>query len=62
MAIASTGWLAPVREVPATAHRFVCYMNAMERSGQKLNFWDRVTYGLALAGAPEKATRPVGRI
>ena len=26
----------------------------MERSGQDLGFWDRVTYGLVLAGSKEK--------
>jgi len=45
---------APLRQVPATAQRFVCYLDAMEQSGQELSFWDRVTYGLILAGSNEK--------
>ncbi len=60
-AVAGSGWFAPLREVPGTAHRFVCYLNAMQQSGQQLSFWDRVTYGLALAGQ-EKSQRPTGRI
>jgi hypothetical protein len=54
---ATSATVAPLREVPATAIRFVSYMNQMEKSGQKLGFWDRVTYGLALAGKKE----PEGR-
>ncbi|MBL0160642.1 MAG: hypothetical protein IPP47_26700 [Bryobacterales bacterium] len=45
---------APLRQVPVTAQRFVCYLDAMERSGQGLSFWDRVTYGLLLAGSQEQ--------
>jgi len=44
----------PLRQVPATAQRFVCYLGAMEQSGQDLSFWDRVTYGLILAGSNDK--------
>ncbi len=46
--------VAPLRQVPATAHRFVVYLDKMEQSGQELSFWDRVTYGLVLAGSREK--------
>lgn len=46
--------VSPLRQVPATAHRFVVYLDKMERSGQELSFWDRVTYGLVLAGSKDK--------
>lgn len=49
--VATTGSVTPLRQVPATAHRFVCYYTAIQKSGQELSFWDRVTYGLVLAGS-----------
>ena len=48
--VATTGSVTPLRQVPGTAHRFVCYYTAIQNSGQNLSFWDRVTYGLLLAG------------
>jgi hypothetical protein len=55
-AVLVTGSFAasPLRQAPATAYRFVVYLGRMERSGQELGFWDRVTYGLVLAGSMEK--------
>ena len=52
--VAVTVGFAPLRQVPATAARFVCYLGAMEQSGQQLGFWDRVTYGLVLAGSDDE--------
>lgn len=52
--VAGSLGFAPLRQVPVTAQRFVIYLDAMERSGQELSFWDRVTYGLLLAGSKEK--------
>jgi len=52
--VAGSVGFAPLRQVPATAQRFAGYLEAMERSGQDLGFWDRVTYGLVLAGSKEK--------
>ncbi len=52
--VAGSAAVSPLRQVPATAQRFVEYLDAMERSGQELGFWDRVTYGLVLAGTEEK--------
>lgn len=54
--VATTGAVAPLRQVPATAQRFVCYYTAIQRSGQQLSFWDRVTYGLILAGTESGRT------
>jgi hypothetical protein len=47
----SFSWAAPqpVRAIPGTAQRFFCYLHAMDRSGQKLSFWDKVTYSLVLS-------------
>lgn len=52
--VAVSAGLAPLREVPQTAQRFVGYLHAMHRSGQDLSLWDRVTYGLLLAGSTEQ--------
>jgi hypothetical protein len=52
--VAGSAGLTPLRQLPATAQRFACYLDAMERSGQDLSFWDRVTYGLVLAGSKDK--------
>jgi hypothetical protein len=49
--MAATGSVTPLRQAPATAHRFVRYYSAIQNSGQTLSFWDRVTYGLILAGS-----------
>lgn len=54
--------MAPLRQVPVTAQRFVSYLGAMERSGQELSFWDRVTYGLVLAGSPDKGQGEPGEL
>ena len=48
--VAAAGSVTPLRRVPSTAQRFVCYYTAIQESGQQLSFWDRVTYGLLLAG------------
>jgi hypothetical protein len=58
----SLAWGAPqpVRALPSTAHRFICYMNAIDGSGQKLGFWDKVTYSLALAGWRNPAEERAG--
>ena len=50
--------ISPVRALPVTAHRFICYMSAMSQSGQNLSLWDKVTYSLVLAGPnPKQAAR-----
>ena len=56
MAVLAAGTLGfpSLRQIPATAQRFAGYLDAMERSGQELSFWDRVTDGLVLAGSNEK--------
>lgn len=51
----------PVREVPQTAQRFVCYLQALDAGGQPMTFWDRVTYSLVLAGGNPKVARPRAR-
>ena len=54
--VATTGSVTPLRQVPSTAHRFVCYYSKIQQSGQQLSFWDRVTYGLILAGSESGRT------
>ncbi|MBI5086453.1 MAG: hypothetical protein HZB13_17895 [Acidobacteria bacterium] len=44
----------PVKALPSMAYSFVHYMNAIDRSGQDLGFWDKVTYSLALAGSQSR--------
>ncbi|MGJ5819496.1 hypothetical protein [Paludibaculum fermentans] len=52
------GAIEPVRALPATAQRFFSYMHAIDQSGQKLGFWDRVTYSLILSGPNPRQPRP----
>ncbi|MBN9659664.1 MAG: hypothetical protein J0H49_15885 [Acidobacteria bacterium] len=52
------GAIEPVRALPATAQRFISYMHAIEESGQKLGFWDRVTYSLILSGPNPRQPGP----
>ena len=63
LALASFAWgtMPPVRALPQTAQRFICYMDAMEKSGQDLGLWDRITYSLVLAGPNPKVTAPPSR-
>ncbi|MBI5282867.1 MAG: hypothetical protein HY858_14375 [Candidatus Solibacter usitatus] len=44
----------PVKALPTMAYSFMRYMSAIDRSGQELGFWDKVTYSLALAGSHTK--------
>lgn len=59
LALASCAWgnLSPMRALPGTASRFLCYMEKMETSGQQLTLWDRITYSLVLSG-PNPQARP----
>lgn len=53
---------APVRRLPSTTHKFVCYFSELERSGKGMSLWDRLTISLVLAGTEESRggeTRPV---
>lgn len=52
LVLASLTWSAvpPVRALPSTAQRFVRCLDAIDKSGQKLSLWDKVTYSLVLAG------------
>jgi hypothetical protein len=46
----------PVRELPTTTHRFLCYFSGLQKSGQPLSLWDRLAISLVLAG--QEAGRP----
>ncbi len=53
---------APVRRLPSTTHKFVCYFSELERSGRGMSLWDRLTISLVLAGTEDgrhEGTRPV---
>lgn len=43
----------PVRRLPSTTHKFVCYFSELERSGKGMSFLDRLTISLVLAGNEE---------
>lgn len=43
----------PVRRLPSTTHKFVCYFSELERNGKGLSLWDRLTISLVLAGTEE---------
>lgn len=43
----------PVRRLPATTHKFVCYFSELEHSGRRLSLWDRIAISLVLAGREE---------
>ncbi len=43
----------PVRRLPSTTHKFVCYYSELERSGTGMSLWDRLTISLILAGAED---------
>ncbi len=43
----------PVRRLPSTTHKFVCYFSELERSGTGMSLWDRLTISLILAGAED---------
>ncbi|WP_321470356.1 hypothetical protein [uncultured Paludibaculum sp.] len=61
--LSGMGALSPLRALPATAHRFVCYMTALDQSGQHLSLWDKVTYSLVLSGPnPKQANAANARI
>lgn len=52
----------PVRRLPSSTHKFVCYFSELERSGTGMSLWDRLTISLILAGAEDgrkKQPRPV---
>lgn len=51
---------APVRRLPSTTHKFVCYFTELERTQKGLSLWDRLTISLVLAGT-ESVERPEGR-
>ncbi len=53
--------ISPVRALPMTAHRFISYMNAIDKSGQTLSLSDKITYSLVLSGPNPKQARPVRR-
>jgi hypothetical protein len=53
----------PVRRLPSTTHRFVCYFSELERTGSGLSVWDRLAISLVLAGRDERGDgggRPLG--
>jgi|GEM_PF-2893490 len=61
LSAAAALWLAlaapqPVRELPSTTHRFVCYFAEVNRAGRNLSLWDRLAISLVLAGS-EPATK-----
>lgn len=58
LVLSGLGALSPLRALPATAHRFVCYMSALDQSGQPLSLWDKVTYSLVLSGPNPKQQQP----
>lgn len=43
----------PVRRLPSTTQKFVCYFSELERSGKGMSLWDRLTISLVLAGTEE---------
>jgi hypothetical protein len=43
----------PVRRLPSTTHKFVCYFSELERNGKGLSLWDRLTISLVLAGTED---------
>jgi len=43
----------PVKRLPSTTHKFVCYFSELERSGKGMSLWDRLTISLVLAGTDE---------
>lgn len=52
----------PVRRLPSTTHKFVCYFAELEHSGKGLSLWDRLTISLVLAGqgdGGQEKTRPL---
>lgn len=51
--------ISPVRALPITAHRFVTYMHAIDKSGQTMSLADKITYSLILSGPNPKQVRPV---
>ncbi|MGC4054919.1 MAG: hypothetical protein QM757_39255 [Paludibaculum sp.] len=51
--------ISPVRALPVTAHRFVSYMHAIDKSGQTMSLADKITYSLVLSGPNPKQVRPV---
>ncbi len=51
---------APVRRLPSTTHKFVCYFTELERTQKGLSLWDRLTISLVLAGT-ESGERAEGR-
>lgn len=59
LVLSGIGALSPLRALPGTAQRFVCYMSALDQSGQHLSLWDKVTYSLVLSGPNPKQNAPV---
>lgn len=62
LSAAAALWLAlaappPVRELPSTTHRFVCYLAELNRAGRNLSLWDRLAISLVLAGNGPAAKR-----
>jgi len=52
----------PVRRLPSTTHKFVCYFSELERNGKGLSLLDRFTISLVLAGTEtvqQNEARPV---
>ncbi|WP_321470354.1 hypothetical protein [uncultured Paludibaculum sp.] len=52
--------ISPVRALPSTAHRFISYMNAIDKSGQPMTLADKITYSLVLSGPNPKQVRRAG--
>ncbi len=60
LSAAAALWLAlaspePVRDLPATTHRFLCYFSGLKQSGRQLSLWDRLAISLVLAGQEDGA-------
>ncbi|MEJ5368802.1 MAG: hypothetical protein WHT08_10815 [Bryobacteraceae bacterium] len=65
LSVAAALWMfaaapAPVRRLPSTTHKFVCYFSELERTRKDLSLWDRLTISLVLAGA-ESGEQAEGR-
>lgn len=66
LSAAAAIWLAlappdPVRELPTTTQRFLCYFSGLREAGQPLSFWDRLAISLVLAGQEAAGPRAGGQ-
>jgi hypothetical protein len=60
ISLAGVGQTTPARQFARATYHFVCYYRALEMTGMRARFWDRVALSLVLAGA-EPSQSPCGK-